>query len=239
MKLHVFPWGLFNRRVTIYLAEKGITDLERVETFPYLEPAWPPAFLRALSPAGTLPVLEARDGTVIRESLSIIRYLEEIHPSPNMTGRTAAARALVNDLVSVIVEATTILGFWVYKGSPLFAEREAPSMDVVNMAASRYASKLRLIESLMKGPFLAGQQVTIADCLAMATLHFASDFYGVAILQECRKLSAWYAAFVERDSIARHTYPEELHRLAYGLPGQTGQSDFLLRSPGPALTASE
>lgn len=72
MKFYNFPWGLYPRRVAIYLAEKGTIEVERTDMEPHLIEGWPPAFLRALNPAGTLPVLDAGESVVIRQSLAIL-----------------------------------------------------------------------------------------------------------------------------------------------------------------------
>ena len=76
-----------NPRVAImYAAEKGI--------------ALPRAFVDiiegenrrdeylAKNPAGGTPCLELDDGSVIAESIAICEYLEELHPSPPLVGRS-------------------------------------------------------------------------------------------------------------------------------------------------------
>jgi len=51
------------------------------------------------------------------------------------------------------------------------------SREVAEIGADRYIGQLRLVESLMpEERFIAGQYVTLADCVAMATLQYASDF---------------------------------------------------------------
>lgn len=222
MKLHNFPWGLYPRRVTLYLAEKGIVDVERIDIEPDTAAEWPPPSLRALNPAGTLPVLDVGDGTIIRQSLAILEYLEERYPSPNMIGETPAARAATRELVAVIDEATTHFGIWAHKGSPLFAGREPQSAQAAAAGAEKYAHRLRLLEAMIVGdPFLTGDRVTIADCVAMALLQFVQEFYGVPLPDDCPRLAAWYARFLRRPSVPHHTYPPALLSLAQGLSEQT------------------
>lgn len=67
----------------------------------------------------------------------------------------------------MIDEATMQFGIWCRKASPLFAASETQSEEAATFAADAYYEKLRLLDTLMretKGPFLAGAQVTIADC---------------------------------------------------------------------------
>ena len=81
MKLYQSP-SPNARRVHIFMAEKGI-DCERINidirsgeniSAPYL----------AKNPGGGVPMLELDDGTCIGESVAICRYLEGIHPEPNL-----------------------------------------------------------------------------------------------------------------------------------------------------------
>lgn len=103
MKLYELEWGLYPRRDGIYLAEKGITGIERI-AFNALD-AWPPPELTRLGPIGTVPILYTEEGTLIRSSIAILEYLEERFPSPDMFGATAEKRARTRELVSVIDEA--------------------------------------------------------------------------------------------------------------------------------------
>ncbi|MGI4879503.1 MAG: glutathione S-transferase N-terminal domain-containing protein [Janthinobacterium lividum] len=90
MTLYELAWGLYPRRIGIYLAEKGITGIERV-VFDLMA-GWPPPELAGLSPLGTVPILRTEDSTLIRSSVAILEYLEERFPSPDMLGETPQAR---------------------------------------------------------------------------------------------------------------------------------------------------
>ena len=223
MKLYDFSWGPYPQRVTIYLKEKGISDIEIINIEPPLEKKdWPPAFLLKLNPAGSLPVLEVGDGTVIRQSLAILDYFEERLETPTMIGITPAARAATRELVSVFDEATPFFGIWARHGSRLNFGSHKPSREAAVIGAERYAMKLRLAESLIVGGrFLAGETVTLADCVAMALLQFTDKFYGVPLPVDCPKLSAWYARFAKRPSFPHPPYPPAQLSLAYGLQEQT------------------
>ncbi|MET0403200.1 MAG: glutathione S-transferase family protein [Cystobacter sp.] len=217
MKLHNLAWGLYPRRVTIYLAEKDIHHVELLD-LDAVGQAWPPAHLRKLSPSGTAPILEVGDGTVIRQSVAILEYLEERFPEPNLLGRTLAERAATRELMGVVDEASTYFGLWCHKGSPLFAGREPQSREAAAIAAEAYFAKLRLLDTLAdEAPFLLGERPTLADCMAMALLQFAKGLYGVALPADCPKLVGWYERFSQRPSARVAEYPPEILRLAYGL----------------------
>jgi glutathione S-transferase len=216
MKLHHFSWGLYPVRVTLYLAEKAIPDVQLIE----VDPTDPRTLSRVheLSPLGTVPVLEAEDGLVIRQSLAILEYLEERFPEPNLMGETPAARAATRELVALLDEASTFFGIWCHKGSPVFAGHEPQSAEAAALAAEGYYKRVRLLDTLMaNAPFLTGDKVTIADCVAMALFHFAKGFYGVALPADCSKLVGWYERFARRPSVLTPQYPPDLLRLSYGL----------------------
>ena len=112
LKLYNFGWGRYPRRVTIYLAEKGISDIEVVEVeFPHRPELWPEGFLFKLNPAHPLPVLDTGKGVLIDQSIAILGYLEELYPSPNMIGETLEEHAQARELVSIFEEATAFLAY--------------------------------------------------------------------------------------------------------------------------------
>jgi maleylacetoacetate isomerase len=57
---------------------------------------------RALNPQGLVPVLALDDGTLLTQSLAILEYLEETHPTPALLPAGAAARARVRAIALAI-----------------------------------------------------------------------------------------------------------------------------------------
>ena len=53
-----------------------------------------PEFL-AKNPSGGVPVLEFDDGSCLAESIAICRYLEGLHPEPNLFGRDLREQAQI------------------------------------------------------------------------------------------------------------------------------------------------
>lgn len=221
MKLYNFPWGPYPRRLTLYLAEKGIGDIDLVEVeFPHRPELWPDAFLIGLNPAHSLPVLDVGNGTRIGQSVAILEYLEERCAGPDLLGKTREARAATREMVAIFDEATTFFGLWARHGSKLNAERHGTSKDAARIGAESFASKLRVAESRIEGPFLGGTMLATADCIAMALLEFADQFYGVAIPADCPKLADWYASFSQRPGAKPPDYPLDMLAVARGLPNQ-------------------
>jgi maleylpyruvate isomerase len=56
----------------------------------------------ALNPQGLVPALLTDDGAVLAQSLAIVEYLEETHPSPPLLPGDAAARARVRGIALAI-----------------------------------------------------------------------------------------------------------------------------------------
>lgn len=213
-------------RVTIYLREKGLNDVEIIELEPPVDKKtnWPPDFLKPLTAQGSLPVFLDDDGTAVGQSLAILEYLEETKKGPDLMGATAGARARTREAVSVFDEAIAFFGVWarhgssVYEGSPF-----KHSLEAAQVGAERYGQKLRLAERVIgDNEFVAGPNVTIADCVAMATLQFVVEFYSVQIPADCPKLIAWYDRFSKRPSFKPLTIPENMLEISRGLTGQTG-----------------
>ena len=219
-----FAFGPYPQRVNIYLAEK---QPESVAVTLYAEPnereQTPTPEIRALTPTGSLPILRDADGTLVAQSLAILEYLEDRIPVPDMRGKTPAERAKVRQIVHVVDEALTFFGLWARHGSALGQGVVRSSREVADICSDRYFGQLRLIERLMsEDPFIAGEHVTLADCVAMATLQYTSDFYAVPIPPGCVKLQMWFDRFSQRPSARRPPYPEQLQCKAVGLMGQTG-----------------
>ena len=82
------------RRVRIFLKEKGL-DIPFVATRIMKREHKSPEHM-ARNPLGQLPTLELDDGSYLSESVSICRYLEELHPHPNLFGRDAKEKATID-----------------------------------------------------------------------------------------------------------------------------------------------
>jgi glutathione S-transferase len=92
MKLYAFPPAPNPRRLNTDLGEKQIeipVQLVNLTTSEHKQPE-----MLAKNPMAGLPFLELDDGTILTESLAIMKYLEELHPKPLMVGRTPVERAL-------------------------------------------------------------------------------------------------------------------------------------------------
>lgn len=161
------------RRVRIFMAEKGI-ELPTVQIDIAKKEHKTEGFTR-LNPMQRLPVLVLEGGAVITESVAICRYLEELHPEPNLFGRTPLERAEV-----VMWNRRVELGLFTSIAAvfrhlhPFMAEFEVPQVPAwgeVNKV--RVAEQLAFLDSeLDSSRFIAGDRFTIADITAFCAIEF-------------------------------------------------------------------
>jgi glutathione S-transferase len=229
MKVYDFSWGPYPRRVTIYRLEKNIPDLEVVDVQLANDRAkgWPED-VRKLSPSGSLPILDPGDGTLVRQSLAILEYLEDRYPTPTMLGETPAERALVRELISVFDDATAFFGLWATKSSNVAdVVNEPKSRDISEYGHKRFVRDLEIAEAMMSesGPWLTGESVTTADCVAIATLNMIDEVYSVKVPAErFPKLAGWYERFSARPSVTplAPLVPPHILSACLGLEEQSG-----------------
>ena len=129
----------------IYAAEKGI-ELELVPVDVMHHGLRAPEML-AKNPLATVPFLELSDGTIIRESLAIIEFLEELNPEPPMLGSTPLERARVRELDRLAEFGLMVnLGHYAHNVAPFFADRGPQSQDAARAALHHYEENLRIMD---------------------------------------------------------------------------------------------
>jgi maleylacetoacetate isomerase/maleylpyruvate isomerase len=99
MKLYTFFRSSAAFRVRIALNLKGLTYESIPKAFAKNEHR-APEYL-SLNPQGLIPALED-DGVVLSQSLAIVEYLEEKHPTPPLLPNGAVARAQVRSMSQAI-----------------------------------------------------------------------------------------------------------------------------------------
>jgi glutathione S-transferase len=202
LKLYNSNFAPNPRRVRIFLAEKGLS-IPRVEVdLGKLEHKT--AEFSALNPFQTIPVLELDDGTKISESIAICRYIEELHPEPNLFGATPLERATV-EMWQRRVELHLMLPIaQVMRHShPHMAQMEDP--QVPDWAAANRPRALRnmlIFDGVLSDrPFIAGGRFTVPDITGLVALDFTRPAR-IAIPAELGNLNRWFAELKARPSAA-------------------------------------
>jgi len=202
MKLYDTPLAPNPRRVRVFLAEKGIDipkvtiDLGRMEQ--------KSESYAAINPRQRTPALELDDGTVITESVAICRYLEALHPEPNLFGRTAKeigeiemwSRRMELNLLATIASAFRHL-------HPAMAAMEVPQVkEWGEVNKGRIVEELAFLDRHLKDrDFVCCGRFTNADITAMIGIDFLRPTR-VAVPDEFTNLKRWHAAMAARPSAA-------------------------------------
>ena len=156
IRLYRAPWSTNVERVTLALAHKGLeaesvwidysdrSEVERVSGQPLV------------------PVIED-DGTVVSDSLAILRHLEARFPEPPLFPADRARRA----------ELDVFLDWFdrVWKVAPNAIEENPSRAGELSVVMDHH---LDLFESMLHGrDFLMGDELTAADCAAYPFLKYA------------------------------------------------------------------
>lgn len=175
MKLYTSSRAPNPRRVTMFIAEKGIEGIEEVNIDLMTGQNRSEDFL-ARNPLGRVPVLELGDGRVLTETRAICTYLEGLHPEPNLMGDGFEERAFI-EMADRRMELHLLLGIanCVRHTHPALAVLEQPQFgDFGASQGEKMRDTARWLDGVLAGqPYVAGQRFTIADITAFCALEFA------------------------------------------------------------------
>jgi glutathione S-transferase len=95
--VHHIPVCPFSQRLEILLSLKGRLEDVRFSTVDVTQPR-PDWLLRKTRGTTSLPIMETADGRVLKESLVILQYLEDVYPERPVAQRDPYLRAVENML---------------------------------------------------------------------------------------------------------------------------------------------
>ncbi|MFM7396067.1 MAG: glutathione S-transferase family protein [Gammaproteobacteria bacterium] len=204
MKLYDNGFAPSPRRVRMFIAEKGLEargiTLTRIPVDIATNETGGAAF-REVNPLGEVPVLELDDGTRLRESLAICRYLETLYPEPALFGTTPLERARI--------EAMTLeLMFRIYMptthafrhGHKFWQGRVTQIAEYGALAREQVLAEWRRFDALLSNQaFVAGDTFSFADIVAFTTLEFGKPS-GIRVQPDQLGLGRWHAAIAARPS---------------------------------------
>ncbi|MBL8552309.1 MAG: glutathione S-transferase family protein [Hyphomonadaceae bacterium] len=175
MKLYLAPYAPNPRRVTMFIAEKGIADIDLIQLDLQKGEHRTEEFRRK-SPFAQIPTLELDDGRCLTESRAICQYLEALHPEPNLMGADAFERAFIEmwDRRMELMFSVPLM-LWVRHGNPVLAMLERNQSAEVASFNQGQAMRMakRLNDELASRPWIAGDRFTIADITAACGMDFA------------------------------------------------------------------
>jgi glutathione S-transferase len=188
------------RRLRIFVAEKGLKiPTEQVDIFARKNRT--PEML-AKNPAGGLPFVELYDGTHLAESVAICRYLEGLHPEPNLMGKDNREQAFIemwNRRMELNLFAPVSRAF--QHTSEIFKPmlKQFPEYGETQREITRL--QLQWLDAQIGNkPFIAGDRFTVADITALVAVDFGAQLAGVQLDPSLKNLARWHQSVSSRPS---------------------------------------
>jgi len=199
IKLCGFHISNYHNKVRIALLEKGIAFEEDSSVKPSQEEQY-----LAKSPMGKVPYLEV-NGMRIRESSAILEYLEDAYPQKPLLPKDPIERARVRELVIFIELHLELVARRLYGG--LFFGRSF-SDETRQQVEKDIAKGARALKTIGRfDPFIAGKELTIADCAAFVHLPLVTlvtkTAFGRDFLEDIAQIKPYLKMLGERPAFAK------------------------------------
>jgi glutathione S-transferase len=200
LKLCGFHLSNYHNKVRIALLEKGVAFAED----PACAPSQKDEFL-SRSPIGKVPFLELDGGRRLAESEVIAEYLEEAYPQKPLLPRDPFERAKVRELIAFMELHVELVARRLY--GQVFWKR--PVSDEIKHAVDKELTKgIRALKALVRfDPYIAGKELTLADCAAFVHLPLVSlatkHGFGRDYLEEIPQLKGYLKTLGERPAFRK------------------------------------
>lgn len=199
LKLCGFHLSNYHNKVRLALLEKGVPFEEDAAVFPSQKDEH-----LGRSPMGKVPYLEV-NGVRLRESAVICEYLEDAYPQKPLLPKEPLERARVRELIVFLELHMELVVRRLYGG--LFFGR--PFSEETRAEVEREIAKgVRALKAVARfDPFIAGGELTLADCAAFVHLPLVSlatrQAYGRDVLDEIPPVKPYLKMLGERPAFAR------------------------------------
>lgn len=199
LKLCGFRVSNYHNKVLIALLEKGIAFEEDANVHPSQKDEY-----LAQSPMGKVPYLQV-NGAILRESGVICEYLEDAYPQKPLLPKDPLARARVREIVTFIELHMELVVRRLYGG--LFFGRTT-SDETKKEVEREIAKGVRALKAVASfDPFIAGKDVTLADCAAFVHLPLVTMTtkmaYGRDFLEDIPQVKPYLKMLGERPAFAK------------------------------------
>jgi len=201
LKLCGFHLSNYHNKVRLALLEKGVQFEEDAGCSPSQKDEW-----LARSPIGKVPILELDGGRRLAESAVICEYLEEAYPQKPLLPKDPYERAKVRELVTFIELHLELVARRLY--APLFFGAPPAHEDVKAAVEKDLAKGVRALKAVAKfDPYIAGKDLTLADCAAFVSLPLVSlvskRAFGRDFLEEIPQAKPYLKMLGERPVFAK------------------------------------
>ncbi len=207
MKLYNFSLAPNGQRVQAFLNEKKITletrQINVRDGEQFKEP------FKSMNPFNCIPFLELDDGTIISESISICRYLEEEHfPNPSLFGNNPQNKAYIDMWNRRLeLDCLTPLGFALRNKVSMFADRvlagtrndikQSPDVVERGMQMTNLLFE-RINPCLEKNEFICGDNFSVADITGHSIFLYCERFK-FEIPTKFENVLKWKSKLYERE----------------------------------------
>lgn len=197
IRVWVIPFSTNVERVALALGQKGLAA-EAVEA----DPVSRGEVLR-VSGQRLVPVADF-DGEIVSDSTLILRRLEELHPDPPLWPEPRSRRGELDVFIDWFNRVWKVAPNAIAEA----IEGGSPDQFALDVHASEMSAALGVFESLLDGrPYLFGDELSAADCVAFPFLRYAAardpadDELFHRVLEEYQPLGEGYPnlrAWIER-----------------------------------------
>ncbi|RUU61916.1 glutathione S-transferase family protein [Mesorhizobium sp. M2C.T.Ca.TU.009.01.2.1] len=197
--LYGADYSVYVRIARMALEEKGVGyELVPLDIF---AAEGIPAWYLELHPFGRIPALE-HDGFRLFETGAITRYVDEAFDGPALQPADARARARMSQIAGMLDAYGYRAMVWDVAVERL--EKMPPDEALIASGLRRAETVLKVLTSLkVKGPWLLGEQLTLADLHAAPIIaYFLKVAEGRDLLARFAEVRDWYARVAGRPSFA-------------------------------------
>lgn len=224
LTVYHIPVCPFCQRLEILLSLKDRRSEVRFRVVDITQPR-PDWLLRKTRGTTALPIMETGDGKIIKESLVILRYLEDLYPQRTIAQRDPYRRAVENMLTWMEAEFCA-------QGYTLLMNQSLERREVLRQGMLRQYAQLNdfLVEHSPSGPFLYeefGWAETVFTPLFMR-FWFLEYYEGFELPEEDQyaRVRKWRDACVSH-SAAQQVTKEQIVKLYYDYAKGAGNGALL------------
>ena len=202
MKLYSSPVAPSPKKVLVFISEKGIKDIE-VMDLDIGKMEHKTDEYKKIAPNSRIPALVLDNGDVILETTAICRYLECLHPDPNMFGENAEEIAQIEMWYSRIsFELMMPLMHGFRHTHPHMSALENQNNDFGLAQRELAVKSLQYFDKLMLNKeFIACNKFSYADIQAAVSLQFLVRLNRIDI-NDYENLSAYINNITSRPSFS-------------------------------------
>ncbi|MDX8478830.1 glutathione S-transferase family protein [Mesorhizobium sp. VK24D] len=193
-------YSVYVRIVRMALEEKGI-DYELVPLDIFAADGIPAWYLEH-HPFGRIPAFEY-DGFRLFETRAIARYVDEAFDGPSLQPNDPRGRARISQIVGLLDAYGYRAMVWDVAVERL--EKAPADEALIAGGLTQAETVLKVLTSLKtKGPWLLGDQLTLADLHAAPIIaYFVKVAEGRDMLARFPDIQAWYSRMADRPSFAK------------------------------------